>query len=213
MNIGALVFIFAIIAFLILRGFLVHEQRRQKAGKKTKANQAPEEVITTKEHDVPPPESQEKPVVTAEPEPRPPKMAQVGGYYFPAPEPRQPTALLIGLSGPVEGRQFAIEKETFHIGASQENDLNIAEDEHISQNHAFIRYQRGSLFIFDKGSRNGTFVNQNIVSDTGFELRFGDTIRVGVSVFELTKTGEVSHFAKRTKKRRINYHPPRTFAT
>ena len=51
-----------------------------------------------------------------------------------------------------------------HQDLTQEIDLNIAEDDYVSENHAFIRYQSGSLFVFDNGSRNGTFVNQNLVN-------------------------------------------------
>jgi predicted component of type VI protein secretion system len=58
-------------------------------------------------------------------------------------------------------------------------------DLHISGNHAYLRYERGSFFIFDKGSRNGTLVNQQAVTDTGFRLGLGDHIQVGTCVFEV----------------------------
>ena len=123
---------------------------------------------------------------------------QVGGYYFPVPEPGQPTAILIGVGGPVEGQQFSVEKELFHVGASPENDLYIAEDNYVSGNHAYIRYERGSLFIFDMNSRNGTLVNQGKVTDTGLVLSLGDRIRVGMSMFEVTKAQSRSGVGMRT---------------
>jgi len=109
----------------------------------------------------------------------------VGGYYFPVPKPGQPTIVLIGVSGPVEGQRFPVEQEIFHIGASPENDLLIADDEYVSGDHAYLRYEKGSWFIFDKGSRNGTFVNQHAVTTTGFALGLGDHIQVGISTFEV----------------------------
>lgn len=123
---------------------------------------------------------------------------QVSGYRFPVPEPGQPTAILIGVSGPVEGQHFSVEKELFHIGASPENDLYIAEDNYVSGNHAYIRYERGSLLIFDMNSRNGTLVNQDKVTDTGLVLSLGDRIHIGMSMFEVTKAQGRSGVGMRT---------------
>jgi pSer/pThr/pTyr-binding forkhead associated (FHA) protein len=89
------------------------------------------------------------------------------------------------LSGPVEGRQFAIEKERFHIGAGQENDLIISEDDFVSGQHAYIQWQAGNIFIYDMGSLNQTFVNQTQVTDAGFLLNPGDHISIGTSTLEV----------------------------
>ncbi len=122
------------------------------------------------------------------PDSPPPKNTVVGDYYFPVPEPGQPTAILNGVRGPVEGRRCGIEKKTFHIGASRANDLNIAEDDYVSAEHAVISYEAGYLYIFDKGSRNRTFVNQNAVPETGLALRLGDRINIGTSTLEVIKS-------------------------
>jgi hypothetical protein len=105
--------------------------------------------------------------------------------YFPVPASGQPAAILRGIGGLVEGRQHAVEKEFYSIGAGADNDLSIAEDEYISGAHAYLRYEKGSLFIFDKASRNGTFVNDDRVPETGIVLRPGDRIKVGMSTFEV----------------------------
>jgi predicted component of type VI protein secretion system len=109
----------------------------------------------------------------------------VGAVYFPVPGPGHPAAILTGVSGPVNGQQFSVEKEIFHIGASLENDLPIAADDYVSASHAYLRYEKGSLFIFDNGSRNSTFVNEHEVTETGCVLGSGDHIRVGMSTFEV----------------------------
>jgi len=114
-----------------------------------------------------------------------PRRTQVGGYYFPVPKPGQPAVILLGVSGPVEGQRFPIEKEIFHIGASPENDLLIANDEYVSGDHAYLRYEKGNCFIFDNSSRNGTFVNQHAVTNTGVALGLGDYIQIGISTFEV----------------------------
>jgi pSer/pThr/pTyr-binding forkhead associated (FHA) protein len=105
--------------------------------------------------------------------------------YFPVPTAGQPIAMLRGLTGPVEGQQHAVDKEIYSIGASAANDLSIGDDEYISGEHAYLRYEKGSLFIFDKASRNGTFVNDDKVTQTGVVLRAGDRIKVGMSTFEV----------------------------
>jgi len=140
------------------------------------------------------PEINQPPIVPPQPQlppivlPEPPRRTQVGSYYFPAPKPGQPAAILLGVSGPVEGQRFPVEKEILHIGASPENDLLIAGDEYVSGNHAYLRYEKGSYFIFDKGSRNGTFVNEHAVTNTGVALGSGDHIQIGTSTFEVVIT-------------------------
>ena len=109
----------------------------------------------------------------------------VGHYIFLMPEPGKPTALLRAVSGPLEGKQFAVEKESFDIGVSPENDLCIAQDNYVSEKHASLRYEKGSLRIYDKGSKNGTFVNQNEVPESGVALSLNDRILMGMSTFEV----------------------------
>ena len=81
---------------------------------------------------------------------------------------------MLGVSGPMKGQQFAIEKEIVHVGASPENDLSIAEDEYLSGNHAYLLYKQGSLIIFDNGSTNGTFVNEQKVTASGVAVEATD---------------------------------------
>jgi Mg-chelatase subunit ChlD len=121
------------------------------------------------------------------PSPMPPshRATTVIGQYFRAPATGQPTAILRGVAGPVEGWQRGVEKEIFSIGATAQNDLPIREDEYVSGEHAYLRYEKGSLFVFDKASRNGTFVNDDKVPQTGIVLHAGDRIKLGMSTFEV----------------------------
>jgi len=122
------------------------------------------------------------------PPPPPPsrRPTVVGGHYFSAPMPGQPTVVLAAVSGPLGGRKFPVEKATFLIGVNSENDLQIMNDDYVSGNHAYLHYESGNLAIFDKGSRNGTFVNQNQVPSAGMALNLGDRIQIGASTFEVT---------------------------
>jgi pSer/pThr/pTyr-binding forkhead associated (FHA) protein len=55
----------------------------------------------------------------------------------------------------------------------------------VSSKHAHLRYEEGSLFIFDDGSLNGTFVNQERVGNVARPIRPGDRIQIGKTVFEV----------------------------
>jgi Mg-chelatase subunit ChlD len=130
-------------------------------------------------------EIETEPVITPPPPPPPHHATTVIAQYFPVPMAGQPTAMLRGVTGPVEGQQHAVDKEIYSIGASAANDLSIGDDEYISGEHAYLRYEKGSLFIFDKASRNGTFVNDDKVTQTGVVLRPGDRIKLGTCTFEV----------------------------
>jgi hypothetical protein len=110
---------------------------------------------------------------------------RVGGYYFPVPEQGKAVAELIGIDGPVAGKYYAVNKELYSIGRAEGNDLCIADDDFVSRNHAYLRYEKGSLFVFDKGSTGGTFVNNNRITDTGVALDLGDRIKFGNSTVEV----------------------------
>ena len=115
------------------------------------------------------------------------KPTKGSSYDFLAPARGQPTAILTAVSGPLQGQQFPVEKETFHIGVSPGSELCIAADDYVSKHHASLRYEKGSLLIFDRGSRNGTFINESLVPHTGRALSSGDRIRVGMSTFAVTR--------------------------
>jgi Mg-chelatase subunit ChlD len=142
--------------------------------------------------DAPPPAPGPAPEPPPPPPPPPPGRHRtvVIGQYFPAPVSGRPAVILRGVAGPVEGRDHAMEAETCSIGADAGSDLSISEDEYISRQHAYLRYERGSLLIYDRASRNGTFVNDNRVPETGVALRPGDRITLGGSTFSVVMPPE-----------------------
>ena len=107
---------------------------------------------------------------------------------YPAISPHRPAAILSGITGTLHGRQFPVEKEIYRIGADRENDLSIRDDDYVSGKHAQLRYENGRIIIFDMGSRNGTFVNEEHVLEKGRNLLSGDRIRVGNTSFEVLDT-------------------------
>ncbi|MGH8470649.1 MAG: FHA domain-containing protein [Gammaproteobacteria bacterium] len=126
-------------------------------------------VPPVKEHAAPPP---------------PPRRTQVGGY-FSSPGPGRAAAILIGIAGPMRGKQFPVDKELFRIGANPENDLVIQGDEFVSGSHAHLRYNQGALFISDQKSRNGTFLNDSRLKEATLTLNPKDHIRIGDCIFEV----------------------------
>jgi pSer/pThr/pTyr-binding forkhead associated (FHA) protein len=127
-------------------------------------------------------EAEATPVV----EPKPRRKTAVGGH-FPPPQLGYPVAVLVGIGGPVRGQRFSIEKEYFRIGSNADNDLRITGDAYVSGSHAALRYEQGSLFLADQGSRNGSFLNDRRVTGTPVVVRQGDHLRLGESVFQVAE--------------------------
>lgn len=73
-------------------------------------------------------------------------------------------------------RLVRVEKYPFLIGRSPESDLRLGGTE-VSRDHMEIVSHEGRILARDRGSRYGTFVNEE--SATECELRHGDRIRLG----------------------------------
>lgn len=71
-----------------------------------------------------------------------------------------------------------LEGATASIGRSGSNDICVPE-RHVSRRHAVINYRDGIFMINDLGSANGTFVNDQRLTDP-FPLAGGDVIRLFV---------------------------------
>jgi hypothetical protein len=124
-------------------------------------------------------------VGTGEP-PMPRRKTRVGGYgVFAAPSSGSPSAVLVALDGPLKGHRYGVDRERFTLGSGRENDLVVSGDDYVSGRHAHIRFEDGTLFLRDDGSRNGTFVDDRRLSETAASLSVGDRIRVGESTFKV----------------------------
>lgn len=119
-----------------------------------------------------------------------PRDSTIVGGYPPKPGPGHPFALLIGIEGMVRGQRFLIDREHYRIGRNSDNDLCIKGDDYVSGNHASLTYHKGSLFLSDQGSSNGTFLNEKQVMGTPLIVRRGDRIRVGDAVFQVSDIEE-----------------------
>jgi len=87
------------------------------------------------------------------------------------------TKLLV-ISGPLQGHEFLVNRDTFTIGSGSHNDL-IIEDSTVSKRHCEIVVEPSGYLIRDLDSTNGTFVQGVRVSSAhlapGSEIQLGKT--------------------------------------
>jgi hypothetical protein len=81
------------------------------------------------------------------------------------------------------GQVFALTEDAIRIGRGENNSVVLSDPE-VSAQHAAITKQEGSYYIEDLGSTNGTYVNEQLVTEPQL-LRHGDVIRVGNTVFDI----------------------------
>jgi len=85
---------------------------------------------------------------------------------------------LLVVSGPLQGKEFVIDKEQFTIGAGPNNEVTVA-DSTISRHHCEIQLFEKGYLIRDLGSTNGTVVKGVRVSEAfltqGAEFQLGNT--------------------------------------
>ena len=87
------------------------------------------------------------------------------------------TKLLV-ISGPLQGHEFVVNRDTFTIGSSNHNDLTI-QDSTVSKRHCEIAVEQSGYQIRDLESTNGTLVQGVRVSSAhlapGCEIQLGKT--------------------------------------
>lgn len=86
------------------------------------------------------------------------------------------TALLVIRGGEEEGRHFVVGPGSTRIGRGSENDIEL-DDITVSRHHCEITVTDGGHVVSDKGSLNGTYVNQRRVDVA--ELNQGDEVQIG----------------------------------
>jgi pSer/pThr/pTyr-binding forkhead associated (FHA) protein len=73
------------------------------------------------------------------------------------------------------------------IGRDEKNDIVIRGDPLVSRRHALIEKEGDRYFIMDKGSTNGTYLNNNpIACLERVPIKSGDVIVVGKTKLEIT---------------------------
>ena len=90
------------------------------------------------------------------------------------------TGRLIVLKSPAipEGTTFELDASALTVGRGGQNDVPIEEDEFASARHARFEPRRDGVWVQDRGSTNGTYVNGTQL-DRPRRLTEGDIVRVG----------------------------------
>jgi pSer/pThr/pTyr-binding forkhead associated (FHA) protein len=90
------------------------------------------------------------------------------------------TGRLVVLKSPAipEGTTFELDASALTIGRGGQNDVPIEEDEFASARHARFEPRRDGVWVQDRGSTNGTYVNGTQL-DRPRRLTVGDVVRVG----------------------------------
>jgi pSer/pThr/pTyr-binding forkhead associated (FHA) protein len=90
------------------------------------------------------------------------------------------TGRLVVLKSPAleEGTAFDLNSAALTIGRGGQNDVPVDDDEFASARHARFEPRRDGVWVQDRGSTNGTFVNGTRI-DRPRRLTPGDVVRVG----------------------------------
>jgi pSer/pThr/pTyr-binding forkhead associated (FHA) protein len=107
------------------------------------------------------------------------------GHEVAAPDSAQRAYLLVMTDGapPV---QFDLGGALISIGRASDNDV-IVDDGLVSRHHCQLKLQHGAYSFADLGSRNGSWVNGEMVSEVA--LGPGDIIRIGATEIEFQVRG------------------------
>jgi len=97
---------------------------------------------------------------------------------------------LIVQNGKQAGLEIPVRKERFLIGRGEECQLR-PQSNLISRKHCLIHIEEGGVTIEDCGSTNGTFLNDEKISERR-ELKDGDLLRVGMLILQVRLTPSLS---------------------
>jgi len=111
----------------------------------------------------------------------PPAGAPLGGTRIVERAPKH-LAMLVNKGRPDEKHDL---KGTLNVGRAPDNQI-VVDHPTISRHHGWIKEDKGEFLVFDVGSANGTFVNDERI-EAPRPLQTGDVIRFGEVEFVFTK--------------------------
>lgn len=97
--------------------------------------------------------------------------------------------VLVCTAGSLKGEVMRVPEGGLTLGRAQDNDIVMGGDG-VSRYHAELRYDGGSLWLRDAGSRNGIFVNGHRVTDYK-ALKAGDVVTFADHAFAVRWESEV----------------------
>jgi hypothetical protein len=129
-----------------------------------------------------------RPMAPGRPTPAParPAPAPARPTNAPAPGAQVPEAALgklMVIAGNDAGREYPLHGKTITVGRGIDNDV-VLTDIAVSRKHMSIGFDGSRYHLSDKGSGNGTIINQRVETGTRV-LSHGDRIEIGNTVFRL----------------------------
>jgi hypothetical protein len=96
--------------------------------------------------------------------------------------PQTTTGRLVVLKSPAldEGSDLVLDSAPLTVGRSDQNDVELRDDEFASAQHARFDPRRDGVWLSDVGSTNGTFVNGARL-ERPRRLALGDVVRIGAT--------------------------------
>jgi len=100
---------------------------------------------------------------------------------------------LVVIYAPVEselGKRHVLHKDVATIGRDRDNDI-VLDSDSVSRRHAKVEHRDGYFFAVDLDSTNGTFVNDDAEPVTTCQLRRGDQLKIGDTIFKYLSGSDV----------------------
>ena len=109
------------------------------------------------------------------------RITQIRPVEKPLNDAEQACLVLIYPGGPELGKRFELGDAECTIGRGADCDIQVDRDS-VSRRHAKVTRQGVGWSVEDLGSTNGTYVNENQVTQYG--LRDGDLLKIGNAIFK-----------------------------
>jgi two-component system, cell cycle response regulator len=88
------------------------------------------------------------------------------------------------------GRRYVLDKELVTIGRDRENDI-VLDSDSVSRRHARIEHKDGKFQITDLDSTNGTYINDEPDPVSSTQMRRGDQLKIGDTIFKYLSGSDV----------------------
>ncbi len=100
---------------------------------------------------------------------------------------------LVVIYAPVQsdlGKRHVLHKELTSIGRDRDNDI-VLDSDSVSRRHAKVEHRDGYFYVVDLDSTNGTFVNDEPEPVSACQLRRGDQLKIGDTIFKYLSGSDV----------------------
>ena len=88
------------------------------------------------------------------------------------------------------GRRHVLDQEVVTIGRDRENDI-VLDSDSVSRRHARVEHRDGRIYLTDLDSTNGTYVNDDSEPVRDCQLRRGDQVKIGDTIFKYLSGSDV----------------------